>query len=665
MTGLLALLGLAILSRSLSIETQIDGISQARNLSAAARRLEVNTLGYSLAVREYAQNRDPRARQDAARGAAGIERQLQDYRRYAGTDRQRALAARLEPSWARLRALGQELLDAEGAGEAVRPAISTEFYARRVALEQLLDEEVQAEALEAYNQRRQVALSDLRTIATFSLVLLGIGVLLAGATGVVVSRGILRGERELWASRERLRVTLASIGDAVITTDTRGRVSYLNAVAEALTGWDSDEATGRPLEEVFRIIGEDERQPVESPATRALREGVIVGLANHTLLITRDGLERPIDDSAAPIHGEHGEVLGVVLIFRDVTERREAEKNLKQAHDRRNAMFEAALDCIISTDHEDTIIEFNAAAERTFGYRREQVLGRPLGEVIIPPAYRERHRKGVEHYLATGEGPIIDQRLELSALRADGSEFPVELTVTRIPLQGTPVFTAYLRDITERKHAQAALAESEARWRGIFERLHEGFVLGEIVHDRAGTPVDWRYLEMNGSWERITGLSREFAQGRTLTEVVPGVEPEWVAEFANVAATGQPANFLRHVAALDRWYEVHAFRPEPGRFAALFLEVTDRQEAQIRLRESETRLRFVLDSMPQKIFTAKPDGTIDYFNPQWSEFTGLSQEHILGWGWTRFVHPDDADETIRHWRHAVDSEEPVLQEHRF
>ena len=134
--------------------------------------------------------------------------------------------------------------------------------------------------------------------------------------------------------RERLRVTLHSIGDAVIATDVEGRITLLNPVAEEMTGWSSAEATGQPIEHVFRIIDMSTRQTAESPVAKVLRDGVVVGLANHTLLISKDNAERPIDDSAAPIKNEHGQTVGVVLVFRDVTVRRQAEQELMDAEQR-------------------------------------------------------------------------------------------------------------------------------------------------------------------------------------------------------------------------------------------------------------------------------------------------------------------------------------------
>jgi PAS domain S-box-containing protein len=132
------------------------------------------------------------------------------------------------------------------------------------------------------------------------------------------------------ASRDLLHTTLTSIGDAVIATDESGRVTFMNGVAENLTGWTQSQAAGQTLPEVLRIVNEETRQPVDSPVDKALREGVIVGLANHTVLISRNGTERPIDDSAAPIRNAQGKIVGVVLVFRDVTERRASEEQLRR-----------------------------------------------------------------------------------------------------------------------------------------------------------------------------------------------------------------------------------------------------------------------------------------------------------------------------------------------
>ena len=163
------------------------------------------------------------------------------------------------------------------------------------------------------------------------------------------------------AQGERLRVTLESIGDAVITTDLDGRVSSLNRVAESLTGWRLEEAPGQPLEAVFRIVNESTRAPVENPATRALRDGVIVGLANHTLLIRRDGSETPIDDSAAPIRDPEGRVHGCILVFRDISERKAAEREIHEAQARlQRVVTDMAIPTMVFAD-DGEIVLVNAA----------------------------------------------------------------------------------------------------------------------------------------------------------------------------------------------------------------------------------------------------------------------------------------------------------------
>lgn len=146
-------------------------------------------------------------------------------------------------------------------------------------------------------------------------------------------------EHKLREEQERLRVTLSSIGDAVIASNLEGRVIFMNPVAQQLTGWTEAEAFNKDLKEVFHILNEETREEVESPVTIVLREGKIVGLANHTILMTRDGREIPIDDSGAPIRNESGELIGVILVFRDVTERREVERKLTAAFARIQELY--------------------------------------------------------------------------------------------------------------------------------------------------------------------------------------------------------------------------------------------------------------------------------------------------------------------------------------
>jgi diguanylate cyclase (GGDEF)-like protein/PAS domain S-box-containing protein len=142
-------------------------------------------------------------------------------------------------------------------------------------------------------------------------------------------------------------------------------------------------------------------------------------------------------------------------------ERKKAERALRESEVRKIAVLESALDCIVTMDYEGKIVEFNPAAERVFGYKRGETIGKDLAEMIIPPSLRETHRRGLAHFLSTGEGPLLGKQIETTAMRADGSEFPIELALTRVSLEGPPLFTGFIRDITERK-TQAAILEYHA-----------------------------------------------------------------------------------------------------------------------------------------------------------------------------------------------------------
>jgi PAS domain S-box-containing protein len=253
--------------------------------------------------------------------------------------------------------------------------------------------------------------------------------------------------------RELLRVTLGSIGDAVITTDTRGVITYLNTVAQQLTGW-SQEAAGQPLDRVFRIVNEDTREPVDNPAAKALREGSVVGLANHTILIRKDGSEVAIDDSAAPIADENGAISGCVLIFRDVSERRRLERASAERLTAANllaSIVESSDDAIVRKTLGGTIESWNAGAERLFGYTADEAIGRHIS-LFIPP---ERLAEEDRIIAALTAGQRIEH-FETERLRKTGERVTVSLTISPVrDASGTVIGASKIaRDITARKQLE-------------------------------------------------------------------------------------------------------------------------------------------------------------------------------------------------------------------
>lgn len=265
-----------------------------------------------------------------------------------------------------------------------------------------------------------------------------------------------------------LSTTLSSIGDGVIATDKAGRVVFMNAIAEGLTEWTLDDARGKFLVDVFPIINQHTRAPVANPVLAVLEHGHIVGLANHTVLIGKNGTETIIEDSAAPIRNTpEGALQGVVLVFRDSNEKYaqqaridEAHESTRQSEGRLSTVIQSALDAIIAMDVAGVVLQWNTQAEGIFGFSRGEAIGKRLSSLIIPHQYRDAHERGMKHYLETGHGPVLNKRIEISALDKTGREFPIELTITPIKVGVGYIFYGFLRDISERKHNEKKLLDA-------------------------------------------------------------------------------------------------------------------------------------------------------------------------------------------------------------
>ncbi|HZU36375.1 MAG TPA: ATP-binding protein [Gemmataceae bacterium] len=501
-------------------------------------------------------------------------------------------------------------------------------------------------------------------------------------------REALARERRLLAEVEEqrnwLKVTLASIGDAVIATDTAGRTQFLNPVAQTLTGWTDAEARGRPLDEIFAITNEATGQPVESPVARVLRDGQIVGLANHTVLTGRDGTRRPIDDSAAPIKAADGRTLGVVLVFRDVTERRGTEEEIRRLNrdlQRRVTEFQTLLDVIPI----GIAVAEDAACQRIWSNpSMARLLRLPTGDNISlsapseeRPAYRvfDNGREltpdelPLQTVVATGREV---RGIKHDILLPDGAW--VSLLHYAVPLYdeaGRVRGGLYAGvDITEQARAQQAIRETERRFRAAFNQQFQFMAI---------LAPDGTVLEANDTCFTATGVSREQTLGRHFWDTpwwasLPAMQQWWKQSISSALQSNGPVagevdynmadGSLRHAAVV-----LTGLKDEGGQVTMLIVEGrddTDRRQAQDALRRSEQRWRMMAEALPNLVWTDLPSGECDWLSSQWGKYTGIPENELLGLRWLeKVIHPDDRARTLACWEAACADQADYDLEYRI
>ncbi|MBX3437755.1 MAG: PAS domain S-box protein, partial [Planctomycetaceae bacterium] len=306
-----------------------------------------------------------------------------------------------------------------------------------------------------------------------------------------------------------------------------------------------------------------------------------------------------------------------------------SRRALREQVSRKAAILESALDCIVTMDHQGRIVDFNPAAEKTFGYRRAEVIGQPLAEMIIPPRLREQHNSGLQRYLRTGVSSIINRRTELSAMRSDGTEFPAELAVvpTR-PEDGPPFFAAYLRDLSEWKHAERQRQAIEERFASFMKHLPGA----AWIKDALG-----RYIYANEFAQKIFRTPLEDLQKKTDWEVFPVETARQFREHdeeARQTAHGiQTIEQLQHGDGVVHHSLVNKFpifngRDEPEYVGGIAFDVTDWQLAEAALRDSEAKLQAILDNTPACVFVKDLQGRYTLVNESMLELFGWSSAEV-------------------------------------
>jgi len=284
-------------------------------------------------------------------------------------------------------------------------------------------------------------------------------------------------QRKLKESEQWLATTLKSIGDAVIATNVNKLITFMNPVAEALTGWKQEEAIGKPLKDVFKVINEKTGKQADDPVAKVLSEGVIVGLANHTLLIARDGTKRPVDDSGAPIRDDKGKIIGMVLVFRDITEQKKAQEALQRSELKYRELVQNANSIILRMDSQGNVTFFNEFAQQFFGYTEDEILGKNVVGSIVPKTDSEL-RNLAAMIRDIGLNPEEYANNENENMRKDGERIWVAWTNKAIyDKDGNIVEILCVgNDVTERKLLERQLLQA-------LKMESIGTLAGGVAHD--------------------------------------------------------------------------------------------------------------------------------------------------------------------------------------
>lgn len=366
--------------------------------------------------------------------------------------------------------------------------------------------------------------------------------------------------------RETLRAIIESLPFDVFAIGADGRCFMQNAAS--IRKWGNKIGTS-PAEST------ESRETVEQWLENNRRAFSGETVSNYTEYVIA-GERRFVHEIILPIKDAGGNIFGILGINIDQTEQKRAEENLRMSEEKFATAFRLSPDSInINRLDDGTYVNVNDGFCAITGYSPEEVIGKSsldLG-VWVRPEDRERLVRELKEH-----GYISE--MEAQFRKKDGSIVIGVMSGRAIVIDGVPCVLNISRDITDRKKAEEALLASEAKFRTLFDKMQEGFVLHEIVYDDSGLPIDFRIVDANPAFERIAGLRRSQVLGRTLLELFPGLDENWLAEYRRVAREGTPRRFWNYSKGFDRYFDVHAFVPAKDRLAVIFSDVTEQKKLQ-------------------------------------------------------------------------------------
>ncbi len=512
---------------------------------------------------------------------------------------------------------------------------------------------------------------------------------------------------ELAESKNVLEQTFERITDSFVSFDQNWNFTYVNKKAGEIFN-------RRPADLVGKNIWTEFPDAKQRPSYKALLQAMET--QQYTYLETH----HPEQDLWFENY-IYPSPDGVSVFFRNISEKKRAEQQLKTSEEKTRLIMNSALDAIISIDEAGLITFWNPQAEQTFGWSAEEITGKSLTDTIIPPQYREMHQKGMELYRQTGKGPVLNKIIEISAVNRSGAEFPIELTIIPVRYNGSVSFSAFIRDISLRKKAEEKILKANRLYffisqvnQMIVRATNQETLFKEacrIAVELGKFSLAWIGL-VDEATESVVPVVYAGEENKYLSEIKPiSIKdiPEGHGPTGQAIRNGQyyicndieadPAMDPWKDAALSRGYRSSMSLPiiKSGKVVGAFsfyapvknffddseialleeatgdvafaLEVFEKEEmrrkAEQGIVESERRYHTLAEVSPVGIFHTDAAGSTTYVNPRWCQISGITYEKAMGNGWFEAVHPDDRDMLRRNWEEATRHQQVSVSEYRF
>jgi PAS domain S-box-containing protein len=446
-------------------------------------------------------------------------------------------------------------------------------------------------------------------------------------SAVVVSFIEITDRKRTEVALRRQAQIIEQIHDSVVATNLDGYVTQWNKGAELIFGYTKQEAIGQHVADLYAL---EDREALYTPAYSA--EEANGRLGTEVWARRKSGERCCIHLSLSLLKDDHGTPFGMIGYSTDITARKRAEEALRESEALLRLIIDNAMDAVVTMDAAGKITGWNPQAEAIFGWPASEAIGKNLADTIIPPEYRDAHRRALGNYLATGEATMLNRRVELMAMRRHGDTFPVELSVTPIMNPNGPVaFSAFIRDITKRRRAEEGLKQSEERYRTLVERMTDGLY--------RSTP-DGKFIEVNPAMVKMLG----YGSKKELMEIdikaqlyFDPKEREELVDVLRQAGKDEIEVFrLRHQDGHEVWVEDHGRLVYNAEGKVLYHEgilrdITARRRAEESLKQSEERYRTLVERMTDGVYRSTPDGKFIEVNPAMMNMLGYgSKEELMG-----------------------------------